>query len=265
MKILVAGSNTRGAEDSCKKHGLDKLYSFYNERKEITNWDDDYFLMVDSGAHTWNKNDITKVGMKGKKKLTPASEFINTYFEYIKQHCHKKLVFVEFDVYGQLSKKVVDDFYQAVLDMNPVAKFIRVYHPILDGGSLKVLQEWVDEGHEYICIANDSLDYLDGIFNITRDKCRLHGLAMTKTTLIEKYPFYSVDSTSPLSTVIFGRYTRPVMSFNEKSDIAKMKSIECFHDDYERLENAVIETKKTQDYVTDLWKKKGIIWQDLQW
>lgn len=262
---MVAGSDTRGSEEYCYKYDVPKLYSMLNEPKQIDNWDDDYFLMVDSGAHSWNKAAMTPIGMKRKSKLKPAGEFIDYYFEYIKANRHRKLVFVEFDVYYDLPKKQIDDMYDAVQSLDGlVAKFCRVYHPALDNATFKVLQKWVDEGHEYILIANDSLPYLDEIFAITRDKVKVHGLAMTKTTLIEKYPFFSVDSTSPLSTVIFGRYSRPIMAFNERDDIYKAKSIECFDDDWERLEKAIIETKTTQEYITALWRKKGVEWPDLK-
>jgi len=265
MKIIIAGSNTRGVEDCCKKYNMPKLYSILNERKNIEEWDDNHFLMVDSGAHSWNKETITPVGMKRTSKIKPAGEFIQTYFEFIKKHGHKKLVFVEFDVYGHLPVEQINEFYNEVQKLNMKSKFIRVYHPMLDDGTLNVLNEWIEQGHEYIGIGNDSTPYLDSIFNVTKDKVRLHGFAMTKMPLMEKYPFFSVDSTSPLSTVIFGRYTRPIMSFNERDDIIKMKSIECYHEDHERLENAVLETAKAQEYITNLWLKKNISWKELNW
>jgi len=265
MMIMVAGSNTRGVVGQCLKYGVPKLYSMLNEKKEIEKWDHDLFLLVDSGAHTWNKETITKVGMKGKKKLKPAKQFIEEYFEFIKKHGHKKLAFIEFDVYGHLDKEYINEFYYRVQRLKLTAKFIRVYHPILDGDTGDVLRQWVNEGQEYVCIANDSLHMLDKIFSITRDKCRVHGLAITKLKQMEKYPFFSVDSTSPLSTVIFGRYSRPVMGFNERDDIRKANSIECYHEDEERIENAIIEVKKTQDYVTKLWTKKGVTWPNLKW
>lgn len=263
MKIVVAGSNTRGAEELCLKHKVPKLYSILNERKDIERWDDENFLIVDSGAHTWNKESITKIGMKGKTKLKPADEFIKFYFEFIKTHKDKKLIFVEFDTYGHLSKEVINDYYKRIQDLDKVCKFVRVYHPVLDGGSLDVLRQWVEEGQDYVFVANDSLSMLDEIFYITRDKVKVHGLAMTKTRLLEKYPFFSVDSTSPLSTVIFGRYSKPIMSFDERRDIIDRKSIKCYDDDNARLEKAIIETKQTEEYITNLWKEKGVIWPEI--
>lgn len=264
MKVIVAGSDTRNCENIVVREKMCKLYSMLNERKMIEKYNDENFLMVDSGAHSWNKEGITPIGMKRSSKLKPAEDFIEFYFEFIKEHKNKKFVWVEFDVYGHLPVEQIDEFYNRVKALKIKGYFMRVYHPMLDGGSLEVLKKWIATGDEYIGIGNDSTPYLDDIFLLTKDKVKLHGFAMTKVGLMEKYPFFSVDSTSPLSTVIFGRYTRPIMAFNEREDIYKAKSIECFHDDWERLENAILETKKTQEYITELWLKKGIKWEDLK-
>jgi hypothetical protein len=266
MKILIAGSNAKAMTASyCRWYGVPKLYSFLSEKGLIENWDDTFSLMVDSGAHSWNKETITKVGMTKRKKIQPAAEFIEKYFQFIKENCHKKLVFVEFDVYGHLTIEEIDEFYRRVMALNPVAKFIRVYHPMLDGGSLSMLKKWIDEGHDYIGVGNDSTDLLDKIFSITRDKVKIHGFAMTKIHLMEYYPFFSVDSTSPLATVIFGHYIQPLMNKLSREDVHRLKSIECFHDDYARLERAVVETSITQDYITNLWTLKGVTWNELTW
>lgn len=266
MKIIVAGSNTRNVEEKCIENGLCKLYSILNEKKEIERWNDEHFLMVDSGAHSWNKFH-DHVGMKSSSKLKPASEFIEYYFEFIKANKEKKVVWVEFDVYNDLPMSVIDDFYKRVMDLGIAGKFIRVYHHYLDKepGNYDTLRKWIDEGQTYIGMGADNIDNFNDIFYITRDKIKLHGFALTRIPIIEKYPFFSVDSTSPLSTVIFGRYSRPILAFNERDDIFKAKSIECFDDDWQRLEKAVIETKMAQDYITNLWAKKGVIWQDLKY
>lgn len=265
MKVIVAGSNTRGVEKMVKDNGLCKLYSMLNERKLIDNWDDDYFLMIDSGAHSWNKETITPVGMKRGTKLKPAKDFIKFYFDYIEKNKHKKSVFVEFDVYGHLPIEQIDEFADNVQKLNGNSKFIRVYHPILDGGDLSILKKWIDQGHTYIGIGNDSTPYLDKIFNITRNEIKIHGFAMTKLGLMLRYPFFSVDSTTPLSTVIFGRYSRPIMSFDDRKDVIERKSIQCYDGDEARLLKAVIETKSTEDFVTEVWKQKGITWNELEY
>jgi hypothetical protein len=265
MKIIVAGSNASNSSEVCRELGLYKLHSILNEKRDIENWDDSHFLMVDSGAHSWNKKDLAHVGMASKKKLPDAKEFLYTYIQFIKKHKDKKMVFVEFDVYNTLPYKYITDKYNEIMDIGGNFKLIRVYHEMLDGGSLDILRKWIDEGQDYIGVGADCAPIFDKIFSITKDKIKLHGFAMTKLPYIEKYPFWSVDSTSPLTTVIFGRYTTPIMNFKGREDVARQKSIECYHEDDERLRNALIETKMTQDYIDELWKKRGIEWKDLEW
>lgn len=263
MKILIAGSNTRNSEQITKDYGLGKLYSILNEKKEIENWDDKYFLMVDSGAHSWNKTDITKVGMSRKTSLPPAKNFFDEYINFIKKHKSKKAIFVEFDTYGKLSYDYITEKYHQILELEGNFKYLRVYHPILDNGSLNLLRQWIDEGQDYIGIGNDSIPYLDKIFLLTGDKIRIHGFAMTKLNLLEKYPFYSADSTTPLSTVIFGNYADKNIAMKDKQKVIEQRSPEIFHDDWERLENAIIKVKETETYLTALWAKRGIVWNDV--
>jgi len=265
MHIIVAGSNTNNSAGMCKELGLFKLHSILNEKKDIENWDDKHFLMVDSGAHSWNKAHMHHVGMKGKTKLPDPKVFLETYIKFIKKHAHKKLVFVEFDVYGNLPYDYITAKYNEIKAIPGNFKIMRVYHQMLDGGSLRVLKEWINEGQDYIGVGADCAPIFDDVFALTKDKVKLHGFAMTKLPYITKYPFWSVDSTSPLSTVIFGRYSKPVFNFKGRVDVHKEKSIECFHEDTERLRNALIETKETEDYITALWKKRQVIWEELKY
>lgn len=265
MKIIAAGGSnkTNLYQDHVKEHGLIKLYSILNERLLIERWDENYPLMVDSGAHSWNKETTTKIGLKRNSALKPAAEFMEKYAEWVKENIDKKFIFVEFDVYGHLPEEQIDECSNYIRSLKEGLNFIRVYHPIIDGGDLSTFKKWVEEGHQYIGVGNDSTHLLDQIFDITKDKIKIHGFAMTKPKLMAKYPFFSVDSTSPLSTVIFGRYTRPIMSFDERKEIIERKSIKCFDGDYERLQKAVIETRETQDLFTELWTKKGVTWPEL--
>tara|TARA_B100000953_G_scaffold300250_1_gene304406 strand:+ start:3536 stop:4336 length:801 start_codon:yes stop_codon:yes gene_type:complete len=264
MKIIIAGSNTRGCESVVKRLNMSKLYSVLNEKKLIENWDDNYSLMVDSGAHSYNKKH-EHLGMKSNAKLKPAEDFLKDYFKLIKKHKDKKVVWVELDVYKDLPESVLDRFYNDVMDLGIAGKLIRVYHWYNDPreGDYTTLEKWINQGQKYIGLGADNLKNFDDIFSMTKNEVKYHGFALTRIPVIEKYPFYSVDSTSPLSTVIFGRYTRPILAFNEREDILKSKSIECYHEDEERLENAILETKQTEEYITKLWQKRGVTWEDV--
>ena len=262
MKILIAGTDARKNDASCRAQDAPKLYSIMDSKKSIRDWDDKHLLMVDSGAHTYNKETITPVGYAQRKKIPPIKQYIEDYLNFIKQYKDRKYIWVELDIYGHLGLVEVDKMEERVKKLGIAGRWMRVYHPVLDGGSLDVMRKWIDEGHDYIGIGNDSKDILDDIFNLTRDKIRLHGFAMTKLDLLHRYPFYSADSTTPLSTIIFGKYTRPIMNYADKDAIIKMKSVEAFQPDEERLFDSIAEAMKTQKYFTDLWKHRGVTWDD---
>jgi len=66
------------------------------------------------------------------------------------------------------------------------------------GGATSVLKAWLDEVFtEAICDA-------DGYA-----KCKVHGFGMTSLSLMERYPWYSVDSTSWVMTAAFGSLVFP--------------------------------------------------------
>ena len=262
MKIFIAGTDARNNDASCRAQDAAKLYSIMDSRKSIKEWDDKHLLMVDSGAHTYNKETITPVGYKQRAKIPPIDMYARDYLKFINIHKKKKYIWVELDIYGHLGLDAVDDFERQVLQMGIHGRYLRVYHPVLDGGNLDVLKHWIEQGHDYIGIGNDSKEYLDDIFDITRDKVKIHGFAMTKLDLLDRYPFYSADSTTPLSTIIFGKYTKPIMNYYNKEEIIDMKSVWAFQPDEERLFNSIREVKLTEKYFTELWARRGVVWND---
>lgn len=262
MKIFIAGTDARKNDQSCRAQDAPKLYSIMDSKKSIRDWDDKHLLMVDSGAHTYNKTTNTKVGYKVRAKVPEVKQYALDYLKFVNMYKERKYIWVELDVYGHMSIEKIDDMYKQAMDMGLSGRYIRVYHPSMDGGSMDVLREWIEQGQDYIGIGNDSKDILNDIFMLTKDKVRLHGFAMTKLDLLHAYPFYSADSTTPLSTIIFGKYTRPIMNYYDKGEIIKMKSVWAYQPDEERLFNSIAEAMKTQQYFTDLWAERGIVWDD---
>jgi len=273
MKIYAAGSfGVKGIPDfldnNCVKLKIPKLYSFLNDIKYIDNYPETKHssLMVDSGAHSWNKLNINVcTSTNVQKKLPNIGEFSKKYFKYISENYHRNIVFVELDTYGVLSKEKMDAFAKKVFAFRGKAQFIRVYHPQLDGGSLGVLKEWIDAGQTYIGIGGSSYDMLGDIFKITRNDIKLHGFALTKADLLHKYPFYSVDSTSYLSPARYGGVYREGLKSVKNETLIRQKSPEYIigldrSKTGEKIEKALINLKKSEIYFTKLWEKRGVVW-----
>lgn len=261
MKILVAGSPTNGADKLCIKHDVGKLYSILNEKKHIAEWERGQFLLVDSGAHSWNKSTINKVGMHSAKKLPDVKDHMKFYLDFMNQHKNKEVTFVELDVYGNVPKDTVDGWYRDVMSIKGKFNCMRVYHPVLDGGTLSVLKGWIDEGQSYIGLGLETMPMFDKVFALTKDKVKYHGFAMTRVEVIEKYPFFSVDSTTPISTVIFGTRVNKYLKVFGKDEIIRQRSPRIFTEDSPRLEEAIIDVKRTEEYITALWAKRGVLWK----
>jgi len=268
MYIIAAGGtkapNGENFGDMCARHSVNKLYSALTEKRYIDKYDHDMWLMVDSGAHVWNKKTINKVGMKRTTPLPDIYEHADGYIEYIDKNKDKPHVFVELDCYAVLPKDYIDEMYKKVSDIDGNFEFMRVYHPAIDGGSLDEFKKWVDEGQTYIGIGNDSRPYLNEIFNIARDKVKIHGFAMIDSRLLLKYPFYSVDSTKALVTIIYGGVCTGMLSVKTQKDKFKLvlqKDIRVIDDNTERLERALADQKESQDFYTKMWDKRGIIWE----
>lgn len=266
MKLLAAGYVGKHYIQYIKQYNLSKLYSFFHEKKHIDKYVNGDFnlMMVDSGAHSWNKLHFNACsGIKASANLPDINEFHKGYINYIKANKNKEVVFVELDAYSYLTEKYLTEVWQELQAIpNHKYEYIRVYHPVLDNGSLKILDRWILEKHKYIGIGNDSTHLLDPIFSRTRDKIKIHGFAMTKRNLLEKYPFYSADSTTPIASDMFGCIFDSNMKTLHKTVLYKKRRFELIYieDKKKRLEISVKNFKKLENYLTNLWEHRGIKW-----
>lgn len=263
MRLLAAGALNDLYSQTCIDNDIPKLFSALTEKKHIKNWPTDKFLMVDSGAHSWNKTTITKVSSHmARKKLPDINKFSNDYISFIESEKEKPFVFVELDCYGILSIEQLDDIYKQVQGIKGNFQYIRVYHPVLDGGDLSVLKKWIDEGHSYIGLGNDSTYLFNKIFALTKDKIKYHGFAITKDEMCLKYPFYSCDSTTVISAQKFGSCYQYRLYQLLKKDIINKRKVEAVIELKRRLVDGLIAFKKSELFYTNVWKKRGVEWKD---
>ena len=266
MRLYAAGGkNKKFYDEAAVRHKVPRLYSFLLDQKNIAGFNLSIPLMVDSGAHSYNKFTIGHVGMKGSSKaLPPPLEFLKFYKEYILKYPHApRITFVELDVYGLLPKNIIDDCYREIYEKVGV-RLIRVYHKMIDGGSLEIIDQWIEEGNTYIGLGLDSIPTWDKLFLKTKDKIKYHGFANTKMNYLEKYPFYSADSTTPLIGCIYGGFLSPNLKYLGKKRLVKNKRIEILidRDNDATIELSLKNFKSTETYLTKLWEKRGVVWED---
>lgn len=263
MRIVFAGGGAKEYRQYLETVNANRLFSIFHEERYIKKYSPKRWLMIDSGAHSWNKFTITKIGHSSSVKLPPIEDYLQNYRTLMsKLHSNLNWYWVEFDVYGHRKKELIDEDYLKMLRLVPKERILRVYHPIIDGGSCAVLKQWIDEGQTYIGIGNDSIPILGDIFRLTRDKVKVHGFAMTKLDLVRHYPFYSVDSTSPLASMMYGTVMVEGLKQQAKKRMLKEKDYRVFRKPLDNTIDGINKILKTEKELTDLWAKKGIVWHD---
>lgn len=223
MKICLAGTSIK--EDILKEHNVKYfLESFYS----IKDWQIPYIkkadlFLLDSGAFTFMNNFKGKVNWK---------EYIDKYADFIIRNDIK--YFFELDIDVLVGYDKVKE-YTKYLEQKTGRKCIPVWH------KTRGLDEWerLTKEYEYVAIGGivikeikpKDYKYFKPLLEIAKkNKCKVHGLGFTNLKSLNKYHFYSVDSTSWLSGGRFGQLyvfknnTLKQISYNNKRIKDYMKS-----------------------------------------
>lgn len=289
MKIHLAGGTTRSVLLHAAIKGANRLYSAMYERQlilqypnmvgklTVPNPEASGTLIVDSGAYSWNKVAIYQRNNTAEAKLPPARKYAEGYLEMMYNNRHKPFVWVEFDVYMTLPEDYINSMYkewQKWPGKHKDAKFMRVYHPELDGGTIKKAKEWVADGMDYIGIAASDEQTARKLFQFTRDKIKVHGFGITIDEIMKLYPFFSTDSTSWISGGQYGSFVvfdqakgklgreymvRHLVKDKDKFARAHLKSASSRSEILMTSIDAYVEYEK---YITKLWETRGIVWQN---
>lgn len=232
------------------KKSPDKAVALINRFKDAN-------VIVDSGAFSvWNSG-----GSVDREKLID-------FYVYIKENVSVKNVnFINLDeIPGKKGiKPTTEEAYNAcvvshenyVFFKNMGINVLPVFH---EGDHFEFLEIYKKEA-DYIAIspANDSsakrrMVWLDSVFSNLRAEYKTHGLAATSPKLLERYPFYSVDSINWKAVHLYGnsksidkKYARSLIRHPDTRDGMLQKEILYF-----------LELEKD---ITNLWEKRGIKWE----
>lgn len=99
--------------------------------------------------------------------------------------------------------------------------------------------------------------FLNYVFKRTRDKVAVHGLGNTRKDLLQKYPFYSVDSTSWMQMMRFG--SSKVLS-------KKMAQVKAKKTHYTKnIDGDIAWWIQLEANITKLWLNRGIDWSNVEY
>lgn len=185
---------------------------------------------------------------------------IKNYVEYI----NKNFIPYAFnldtnDIEKSLEHQRILDFYTDAVIL-PIYHHDEYYHP-----KYRDLIDHYVENYRWIGIGGlvrsplqpkEKLEVLDYVFSKTGDKVRVHGLGVTDIPLLLRYPWYSTDSSSWLGAARHGRF----VGIKDAKEAFWRKRTKGYLENT-KLEIAVFQ--KLEEYMTNLWKARGVIWEDL--
>jgi hypothetical protein len=244
MTIYFAGAEASidFFRNDCKVNNL--LVSFPFAKKNKTEMHDTYFL--DSGAYS--------VATK-KIKID-----LDDYIEYIKKMGLK--TYAALDVIGDAAKSKENYIYMRKNGVEPIPCF-HINEPF------EYLEYYLSES-KYIALGGVALlkrenkvrPWLSHCFSIIKKKpaVKVHGFGITIWNILTSFPFYSVDSTSWQNPARYQQHFD--FSMGKLSRISHYTpSGHRFFDKKTQLVRSVYEFTKAEEYLTELWKKRGIVWQ----
>lgn len=294
MRIYLAGAEQKDSWEMIRQKKMDNCFLSYYYLRNNTTPDKMVFfrqsiknIIIDSGAHTFF-SEQTGEGLsvsvhkkKSKTKDTPE-QYWEKYKKWLVSYHQFIDYFVELDIGEIVGQKRVLEWREELKALGLYNKCITVYHPdIMSWNDYIATLE--DSQSKFVALEGDRpqkrtrLPYLKLIKECYDRGIKVHGFAMTKNDVVDKYPFFSVDSTSWKAGCQYG--SAKVLTsegikgvkFKKKSDFAKVKGDNLLdihntnNKHLSRMKNfelTIKSYKAWQDNATKLWEKRGIIWKD---
>ncbi len=239
-------------------------------------------ITIDSGAHSFFEimgiSVTSKKSNERRKDLPNPHEYFENYLEWVKKWYNHFSYFVELDLQALVGQSVVNLWRDRMKKEGVFDKCITVYH---------YYNSWDDfinlldtSLSKYIAIEGirkelEILDYTKYIKICYERKIKIHGFALTQPKLLNKCPFYSVDSSSWTSGIRYGA----LHVWDDKS--CSMKSVKCNDKSFlkynvplnlhssersnvaskGKVEFSALAFFKMEKYFTDLWKERGVLWE----
>lgn len=233
IKLYLAGSHSTRNEPIFMAKGVRRLYSQVNDRKLGEKWIEysknveHRDIFVDSGAYTCHTKGV---------ELD-----VDEYIQYLNERQGSFSAIAQVDkIPGEFKKKkTLQQLKEApelswenylymrerVIDKDCL---LPIFHQGEDMRHLHRMLEWTDENGKHIpyigiSSANDVSTkmkdkWFSTVFKIIKNSSnpnvKTHAFGMTSTTVLEKYPFYSADSTNWLLMAAYGRIYTPYGTYS---------------------------------------------------
>ena len=279
MKICLSSIETakENAQSVYMEQAPSVLTSFYYAKRMLKNQSSPRtkfwfgalkqasFRMVDSGAHTMRKGSDTDY-----------DRLLHEYVTWLVHVAPQKIadVWVEMDITNMAGKAWVDNHRQRLIQAGVGYGLIQVWHSREHDWDywLWLLKEAKQPGRSgFVAIeGNYAGDYRPFIDSAYRAGVKIHGFKLTNFADLQKWPFYSVDSTSWQAHMRYGIPSGRHLgwpSARRKADPAwkgvMPRSKTTFHTRLSNLRANARMWIEAEKHITALWRARGIDWEKI--
>lgn len=274
FNLYFAGTQAKEVNKYMVDNDCAKLFSYLNDKKEIEQFikdKKDNLLFIDSGAYS--------VAHAGK------TVDIDEYIEWINNHSDNCDAFAELDsipypvLNHTTAQKSINESYKNYLYMHervkcpekllyvfhfgePQDKFLKIINTPINGK----LPEYIGMGGRHGVSTKEHDKYFQRMFDIIKHShnpnIKVHAFGMTVLDLLEKYPFYSADSTTWLMLGINGNIitrTNGIISVSKKSLSDSNSFLNLANEHKQEVINELCEHGFTLEQIKDDYKQR-LIW-----
>ncbi len=226
--------------------------------------------------------------------------YINRIFNNMPQHWEKENIFIDSGAYSAFSKGgiinhqeyikfIIENEFKVYAGLDVIGDAEASKHNFnyeLKAGLKSIPAFHYGEPFDYLRYYLDKTDYIalggvaqlrgkknilnkwfDSCFNLINPyKTKIHGFAVTSLSLLQDYPFYSVDSSTWSACIRFGRipkryYKGAYTLKNFEKETLPKEGLFLVQQRYPRIKDSLLKQLDLQNYITELWTKRGIVWE----
>jgi hypothetical protein len=235
------------------------------------------YMTIDSGAHTFfgymNMSATKHIKLKGS--VPDPGAYFARYVDWMLAHRSRFDYAVELDIQEVVGHDRTRQWRQDYERQGLGASVIRVFHS--NDGWARWEEMVAESPARYVGIEGlrpnkPMLPYLKFIEYAYKRGCRVHGFAMVKKKILTRFPFYSVDSSSWTCPYRWGK----IPTFNERNAELNFLGIDDPKALIPRRIRAVGRAKESwlgvlekaerqmltlESYLTEFWRRRGVVWQ----
>ena len=230
------------------------------------------YVILDSGAHSFfAMNDLAVHGKKRKTVQLDVAHYHGAYMNFVETNCDFLSYFVELDVADIFGFEWVQKMRADYQKRGLWEKCIPAWHRVNGSADFQAMLECPSRyiGLQGLRPNEPPLDYSDLIQQAFEAGVRVHGFALINQSILNRFPFYSVDATSWMQSAQYGSIRRfqrgrlKTIHTSWKPQVRKCAKLESamFRERLSLLYEGIEEIKKAEAHFTALWNARGVNWE----